>query len=91
MTPEQLTQLFAAAAPKRPGLIQALILPPGMLAEETVDSVVIAALESGLVACNAKTGAARIAFFPRDRVPTGWARIGVTHRPTTPEPTPCAA
>ena len=92
MTIDELTTLFIEATqPKRPGLIQALILPPGLLSEETVDSVVKAALDSGLVVCNPMTGQHRIGFFPADRVPRGWARIGVTHRPTTPEPTPCAA
>ncbi len=92
MTTDQLTALFIEATqPKRPGLIQALILPPGLLGEETVDTVVKAALDSGLVACNAMTGPFRISFFPVDRVPAGWARIGITHRPTSPESTPCAA
>ena len=69
-------------------MISAVILPTSQLDEQTVDQVIASAIRSGLVACNKMQGPFRIAFFPKERVPAGWARIGVTDK--TQEP-PCAA
>ena len=66
-------------------MIAAMILPAGQMADLTVDQVVTAALKSGLVACTKMQGPFRISFFPKNRVPKGWARIGVSEHP------PCAA
>ena len=70
-------------------MISAMILPASKIDDLTVDQVVTRALESGLVACNKLTGPFRISFFPKNRVPQGWARIGITDK--TPEVPPCAA
>lgn len=66
-------------------MIAAMILPASQMTDMTVDQVVTAALKSGLVACNKMQGPFRISFFPQNRVPKGWARIGVSEVP------PCAA
>jgi len=66
-------------------MISALILPASQLDDRTVDSVLREAAQSGLVACNRLKGPFRIAFFSRDHIPAGWARIGLTEVP------PCAA
>jgi hypothetical protein len=62
----------------------------GTMSDETVDQIVSRAIASGLVACNAMTGPFRVAFFKRDRVPKGWARMGCVDKPAPKEP-PCAA
>ena len=67
-------------------MISAMILPAAQLDDQTVDQVVDTALRAGLVACNAKSGRFRIAFFPRDHVPSGWSRIGFVQKAP-----PCAA
>ena len=67
-------------------MISALILPAAQMDDTTIDQVVDTALHSGLIACNCTTGPFRIAFFPRDRVPAGWSRIGFAQKAT-----PCAA
>lgn len=56
--------------------MDAIILPMSQIDDETVDAIVTRALERGLVACNSKTGAFRIAFFKPASIPTGWSRIG---------------
>ena len=71
-------------------MISAAIFPAGKLDDATVDQVVQRALRSGLIACNAKQGAFRIGFFPKDRIPTGWSRIGCVSRNLPPE-SPCVA
>ena len=67
-------------------MISVLILPSSRMDDLTIDQVVNTALRSGLVACNRMTGPFRIAFFPRDRVPAGWSRIGFQQKAS-----PCAA
>jgi hypothetical protein len=64
-------------------MITAVILPSHQIEDETVDQIVMRAISSGLVACNAMTGPFRICFFPRNRVPKGWARMGMIDK--TPE------
>ena len=66
-------------------MIAAMILPNCQLTDMTIDQVIKAARKSGLVACNKMQGPFRISFFPQNRVPKGWARIGVSEVP------PCAA
>ena len=56
-------------------MISAAILPTH-IDDRTVDEIVTTALKSGLIACNRTTGPFRVGFFPKDRIPTGWARIG---------------
>lgn len=60
--------------------ITAAIFPMASVEDATLEQVISAAIRSGLVACNAMTGPFRICFFPVNRVPSGWARIGCTHR-----------
>ena len=67
-------------------MISAMILPSSQVDDQTIDQVVNSALRCGLVACNRMTGPFRIAFFPRDRVPAGWSRIGFAQKVA-----PCAA
>ena len=70
-------------------MITAVITPIAQMEDATVDQVVGAALQAGLVACNAMTGPFRICFFPKCRVPKGWARMGCVSRPVSVETT-CA-
>ena len=59
-------------------MISAMILPAtSQDGDAAFDDVVRKAIKSGLVACNAKTGKFRIAYFPVGRVPAGWARMGL--------------
>lgn len=64
-------------------MIVATLLPVTgtALDDETVDTVIRRAIDAGLVACNAMRGPFRIGFFPRDRIPAGWSRIGIAMRP----------
>ena len=52
------------------------VILPARVDDMTVDEIVSRAIASGMVACNAMTGPFRIAFFPKNRVPKGWSRIG---------------
>ena len=65
-------------------MIAAMILPARTLDDATIDQVIESALRSGLIACNAMRGPFRIAFFPRNRVPTGWARMGFADKTKEP-------
>lgn len=58
-------------------MVDAVILPMGPLADETIDSIVTRALAAGLVACNCITGPFRVAFFKPRHVPAGWSKIGL--------------
>lgn len=52
------------------------VILPQRVDDMTVDEIVRRAIDSGMVACNAMTGPFRLAFFPKNRVPQGWSRIG---------------
>lgn len=69
--------------------IAAAILPLAAISEETIDEVIHRATDAGLVACNCTTGPFRVSFFSPQRIPRGWARIGLTQRDR--EPPPCDA
>ena len=70
-------------------MISAVILPSRQLDDQTVDQVIESALRSGLIACNKMQGPFRIAFFPKHRVPAGWARIGFADK-TIPQEASCS-
>jgi hypothetical protein len=70
-------------------MISAMILPMRQIDDATVDQVVTRALKSGLIACNAMQGPFRISFFPKDRIPKGWARMGCVTKPLV--NSPCVA
>ena len=61
--------------------VTAAIFPIAKMEDATVDQVVSAALQTGLVACNAMTGPFRICFFPKGRVPKGWSVMGLSIKP----------